>query len=242
LVAFANLLANDPISLVVARNVAEARGISADTPVRDRLRAMSGLRVGVAPGPPSRLRFLFESVGLDADRHLEIVIVPGPEQNEALQAGRVDALYSHTPYLERALVDQDAVMVVNQSAGEVVGLAGRQIHMLVTTRDYADGHRDVLVAMARAVHRAQGLIHSDREATIAAIRASGVAVRAPSALDVFVELYEPAVPSSPEVTVAGVLRELELFPDRRPLPDLSGIDMAAHVDNQFAREAVSDGR
>ena len=66
-VIFANLLSNDPINLVVREEVAEQRGISADMPLAERLNAMRGLRVGVAPGPPTRLRVLFESVGLDAD-------------------------------------------------------------------------------------------------------------------------------------------------------------------------------
>lgn len=240
-VAFANLLANDPISLVLPRRVAEARGVSAEASLSDRLEAMRGLRVGVAPGPVTRLRYLLESEGLDADAHFDVVVVPGEEQNAALEEGRVDALYAHTPFLERALTEQDAFIVVNQSVGEVAGLADRQIHMLVTTRAYADGNADLLVAMARAVYRAQRLIHADRAAAADAIRRSDVELQAPDALDLVIELYEPAIPRTPEVSVGGVLRELELFPDHRELPDLSGVDMGAHVDNRFARRAVGAG-
>lgn len=49
----------------------------------------------------------------------------------------MDAIYAHTPYLGTAVVEQDGVLIVNQSAGEVPELADRQIHMLVTTREYA---------------------------------------------------------------------------------------------------------
>ena len=110
----------------------------------ERLRGISGLRVGVALGPPTRLRVLFDSVGLDADSDIEMVIIPGADQNQAYEDGLVDALYAHTPYLEHAMVRQGAVILVNQSAGEVPELGGeRQSHSLVTTRAYADDDREV---------------------------------------------------------------------------------------------------
>jgi ABC-type nitrate/sulfonate/bicarbonate transport system substrate-binding protein len=123
----------------------------------------------------------------------------------------------------------------------VDGLTNRQIHMLVTTRAYADASPDVLVAMARAVHRAQRLVHADQAAAAEAIRASGVGLQAPTALTLLVELYEPAIPWSPEVSVEGVLRELALLPEHREPPDLGDVDMSAHVDNRYARRAVGGG-
>lgn len=60
---FANLLRNDPINLVVRRDVAEARSLSPAMTLDDRLAGLSGLRLGIAPGPPTRLRALFASVG-----------------------------------------------------------------------------------------------------------------------------------------------------------------------------------
>ena len=238
--AFANLLQNDPINFLVREAFAKERGLSLEMPLKERLEAVRGLKVGVAPGPPSRLRFLFRSVGLDADRDIEMVLVLGDGQNDAFAAGEVDALYSHTPYLEKALADQGAVMLVNQSGGQVPRLAGRQIHMMVTTRSYADANPAVAVAVARAVFRAQQLIHQGPEGTIEAIYASGAKLQAPQGLKEIVEIYQPAIPRSPEVSVAGAARELELFPARRRPLDMSGLDLADYVDNRFAREAVTD--
>ena len=238
MLAFANLLGSEPINLVVREEVAEERGLSADMPLADRLMAMRGLKIGVAPGPPTRLRVLFESVGLDADSDIEMVILQGDEQNPAFGQGRVDALYAHTPYLEKALVDQGAVMIVNQSAGEVPELANRQYHTLVTTQEYARANPQVLVSLARAIYRAQQLIHSDLRATAEAIRASEVQLLQPQGLETILAIYEPAMPQTPEVSVKGALRELELFSAHRTPPDLSGVDMTKHIDNQFAELAV----
>src|SRR5208283_2873033 len=57
----ANLLQNDPIDLVVRRSVFDQRRMSATAPLHERLLSLKGLRVGVAPGPPVRLRALFAS-------------------------------------------------------------------------------------------------------------------------------------------------------------------------------------
>src|SRR5581483_10840762 len=127
-VLVANLLKNDAINLIVRRTVIESRKLSPSASLVDRLRGLHGLKIGIAPNPPRRLRALFASVGLDADRELQLVILSGPQQNAAFERGEVDALYAHTPYLEKALTDDGAMMWVNQSAGEVPSLATRQIH------------------------------------------------------------------------------------------------------------------
>ena len=237
---FANLFSNDPINLVVRAEVAEEREISADMPLAERLNGMRGLRVGVAPGPPTRLRVLFESVGLDADNDIEMAILHGDQQNEAFGKNEVDALYAHTPYLERSLLKQGAVMIVNQSAGEVPELTSRQIHALVTTLEYASSDPQVLAAMTNAVYRAQQLIHTDLQATADATRSSEVQLQEPEGLDTIIAIYAPAIPQTPEVSVEGALPELgSFFPAHRTPPDLSGVDLTNHVDNQFAEQATA---
>jgi ABC-type nitrate/sulfonate/bicarbonate transport system substrate-binding protein len=239
-VAFANLLRNDPINLVVNGDIAAARGLSAQSPLADRLGGLRGLKIGVAPGPISRLRVLAAVAGLDPNTDITIMTVPGQVQNQFFGERTVDALYAHTPYLETALTQQNAVLIVNQSAGEIPALAERQIHMLVTTRQFRDAQPDVLLRMTRAIHRAQRLIHADRQATLGAIRASSVRLRAPDALELIVELYEPAVPLTPAVSIEGALAELAFFPGRRVPPDLSGVDMTPYVDNSFAGQLQAE--
>jgi NitT/TauT family transport system substrate-binding protein len=238
--AFANLLRNDPINLVVQRRVAEERGLSAKLPLADRLNGLRGLRVGVAPGPPVRLKVLLATAGLNADSDIEMMLVPGPAQNDFFGQERVDAIYAHTPYLETALVQQGGVLLVNQSAGEVPELANRQIHVLVTTQAYAAANPDVLLRVVRAIYRAQQLIHSDNDGTLAAIRRSGVELQAPDALETLVEIYEPAIPTTPEVSAEGAMRELALYPSRREPLDLGNVDFTPFVDNTFVEQVMTD--
>ena len=235
---FANLLASEPINLIVRKEVAEERGVSADMPLAERLNGIRGIRVGVAPNAPTRLRVLFDSVGLDADSDIEMVILGGEQQNPAFEEGRVDALFSHTPFLEEALVNQGAVMLVNLSAGEFPELTNRIYHAMTTTRDYADANPDVIVSIARALHRAQQLIHTDVASTVSALLRSGVQGNDPDLLETIVVIYEPAIPRTPEVSVEVVLRQLELFPALLTRPDLSGIDLTKYVEPRFAQEAI----
>src|SRR5262249_28674452 len=153
-VAFANLLRNDPINLVVHRDIVAAHGLSSESPLEDRLNALRGLKIGVAPGPITRLRVLAAAAGLNPASAITIITVPGEAQNQFFAERKVDALYAHTPYLETALTHQDGVLMVNQSAGEIPALADRQIHMLVTTRQFRDAQPDVLLRMTRAIYRA----------------------------------------------------------------------------------------
>lgn len=195
-------------------------------------------KVGVAPGPVTTLRTLYESVGLDADSDIEMVAMNPAQKNEAFGQGEVDALYTHTPFLEEALIEQEAVIVVNHSAGEVPEVSFQQIHSMATTQSYAGANPDVLVALIPGLHRAQQLIHNDQGATADALMAA-VEGLDPQRLRKIIEIYEPAIPQSPQVSAEGVLRVLDRYPDHRTPPDLSGIDLNKYVDPQFALEAVN---
>lgn len=236
IVLVANLLQNDPINLVVRRSVFEQRAMSATAPLRDRLLSLKGLRVGVAPGPPTRLRALFASVGLDADGLVRLVIRHGKDQNDVFAHDECDALFAHTPYLETALDDQDAVMLVNQSGGEVPSLATRQIHALSVRREYLAQHRATVVGMVRAIARAEKLVHADLAA------AEDAVMRAIPTLDrrhlhTILRIYQPAVPDTPAVSTDGLAPALALFPASRTPPSLAGIPLADFVDPSVLDEA-----
>ena len=238
-VIFANLLSNDPINLIVREDFATGNDLSPEVPLLERLEALSGMKVGVAQGPPTRLRVLFESVGLDADEDIEMVIVHGAAQNDAFGDGSVDALYAHTPFLETALIEQDAVILVNQSAGEVPELNDRQSHSLLTTRSFAMANRSDLVALTRAIHRAQQLIHDDEPAAVAALLESGVPGLEEILVETIVGIYSPAIPESPVVSVEGLEKAVELFPAHLTPPDLSDVDFGDYVAVGIALEATA---
>lgn len=238
IVIFGDLLQNDQINLVIRPEIMAERGLSVDMTVEERLRGISGLKIGVAHGPPTRLRVLFDSVGLDADSDIEMVVMSPEEENQAYEDGLVDGLYAHTPFLERALVNQGAVILINQSAGEVPALGGvRQSHALVTTRDFAGSDRDVLVKFTRAIARGQVLARTDVAATVEALFNAGIPDLERDLVETIVAIYSLAIPEAPAVSVAGVERAVELFPAHLAPPDLSGIDLSLYLDTTVWEEA-----
>jgi hypothetical protein len=92
---------------------------------------------------------------LDADRDIELVIVDGPGQVEALADKKVDGLFAHTPCLETAIVNYHAVLVADTSGGEAPELTDGQIHTLATTRQNAAQKQDMIAAVTRAIYRAE---------------------------------------------------------------------------------------
>ena len=231
----ANLLRNDPIDLVVRKSILDERKLTAAMPLKERLAGLKGLRLGVAPHPPTRLRALFASVGLDVDKDLELVILHGREQNAAFSEGKVDALYAHTPYLEKALVQDGAAMLVEQTRGELASLANRQIHCLTFRRSVADARPSLVLAAARAIGAAEKSIHASTKDTVDLL-AKTFPTRDRRELETIVRLYEPAIPDSPDVHVEDLAPALALFPDGLPKPDLSAMDLAPFVAKGLAAE------
>ena len=239
IVLFANLLANDPINLIVRPDAAARVKLDPHAPLADRLKALRGLRVGVANEPPRRLRVLFAQAGLDADHDIQMTIIPGEEQLVAFKDGVVDALYTHTPFLEEALVNLGAVLAVNQSAGEVAALSAGQIHSLATTREYADAHPDLVLAVTRAIAHSEDLIHRDSVEAGQALMKAGVSVPTPKHLSTIVDLYRPAVPTTPRVSAAAIEHDATLYPARPAMPDFNRLHAADFIAPGFADKVSS---
>jgi len=227
----ANLLRNEPANLVVRKT---AVNVAADAPLGERLRALRGMKIGIAPGPVGRLRTLFASEGLVADDVAQLVSLPGPDQNDAFAKGRVDALFAHTPYLEKALVEQDAILLVHTSGGVPAQLASRQIHTLCVRNAWADAHPHEVAALVRAVASAEELIHRDQPAAVEAILHE-FPTRDRRLVERIVAIYEPAIPTTPVVSIEGIRGALALFPSSRTPPDLSSIDLKVYIANPAPR-------
>lgn len=238
-VVVANLLKNDPIDLVVRKSVLEARQLSPNMPLRDRLLGLKGLRLGVAPHPPTRLRALFASQGLVADEIVEIVILHGKSQNAAFAAKEVDALYAHTPFLERAIVHDDAIVLVDQNRGDVPELANRQIHSFAFQKAIVDTRPELVTRAVRALGHAEASIHASHAETVATL-ARAFPTRDRRELETIVRLYEPAIPATPDVRKEDVLGSIVFFPAGMPKPNLEGVAIDAYVAPEFAHVAKSE--
>jgi iron complex outermembrane recepter protein len=239
IVLFANLLANDPIDLVVRADVAARLKLDPHAPLFERLKALKGLRIGVANEPPRRLRVLLALAGMDADHDIDMRMVQAEDQIAAFTIGAVDALYTHTPYLEDAIVTHGAVLLINQSAGEVAPLSDGQIHSLATTRDFASAHPEILAAVTRAIARAERLLHSDPEASAHALLKAGIPQPTPRHISTIVSIYRQAVPETPRVSAPAIERDAVLYPSRPAPPDFTKVHASEFLMPEFAEVAAT---
>jgi hypothetical protein len=87
----------------------------------------------------------------------------------------------------------------------------------------------------RAIAAAERSIHDSPKATVETL-ARAFPSRDRRELETIVRLYEPAIPDEPDVTAEDIRPGLELFPAGMAKPDLSNIDLRAHVEPKFAAE------
>jgi ABC-type nitrate/sulfonate/bicarbonate transport system substrate-binding protein len=227
-VVCANLLRNDPLNVVLTRRAAARQGIAAGLPMAEAVRHLRGLRIGVAPGPTDRLRALCAWAGIGAS-DVELVTLTGPEQNPAFAAGSVDGLYAHTPYLERALVDNGGVLVVHASGGGAAPVQLAQAHALVASWVFAEQAPSVLAGLVAALGAAQDLLRHRDVRALEALFACGIAGLERSHLERTLEIYAPAMPPTPAVT-CGTLREADTFrATGSGLPGMSDAELARFV-------------
>jgi NitT/TauT family transport system substrate-binding protein len=226
---FASLLANEPINLIVHKDIATSRAIPAHAPLRERLDKMRGLKIGLASEVSPRLRALFSAAAMNADKDVQLVTVAGPDQVQAFVEEKVDALFAHTPYLETALVRHEAVLIADTSGGEVSELADGQIHALATTRQEMRDKPQTIAAITRAIARAQNLIHSDTKATVDAVLSSGLARANREQLETIAAIYAPAVPRTPAISAAGIVRDAGLYPAHPRAPDFTQIHVSDYI-------------
>jgi ABC-type nitrate/sulfonate/bicarbonate transport system substrate-binding protein len=227
-VVCANLLRNDPLNIVLTLPAAARVGIAAGLPVADAVRRLRGLKIGVAPGPTDRLRALCAWAGIGPSG-VEVVTLTGPEQNPAFAAGSVDGLYAHTPYLERALVDDGGVLVVHASGGGADPVRVAQVHALVASRVFAEQAPWVVAGLVAALGAAQDLLrHKDLRAA-EALLGCGVAGLERRHLERTLEISAPAMPPTPAVTCA-TLRQADAFRvSGSGLPGMSDEELAHFI-------------
>ena len=228
IVVCANLLRNDPLNVVLTRRAAGRRGVAAGLPVAEAVRRLRGLRIGVAPGPTDRLQALCAWAGIGAS-DVEFVTLTGPEQNPAFAVGSVDGLSAHTPYLERALVDDGGVLVVHASAGGAAPVRVAQVHALVASRVFAEEAPSVVADLVAALGAAQDLLRHKDARAVEALLACGIAGLERRHLERTLEIYAPAMPPTPAVTCA-TLRQADTFRvTGSGLPGMSDAELARFV-------------
>jgi hypothetical protein len=92
------------------------------------------------------------------------------------------------------------------------------------------------------VYRAQLLVHNDLPAATDALLHSSVPDLDRQHVERLLEIYQFAVPETPEVSVAGITRAVEAYPANDTPPDLTDLNLADFIAPEFAAEAIATVR
>jgi ABC-type nitrate/sulfonate/bicarbonate transport system substrate-binding protein len=112
-------------------------------------------------------------------------------------------------------------------------------YLLAATRDYAAAHPDVLLAVTRAIARAENVLHTDADAAARALLKAGIPAPSPKHLATIVDIYRAAVPATPRVSAAAVERNATLYPARPAMPDFTKVHAADFIAPAFAEQAAA---
>ncbi|MCF6475657.1 ABC transporter substrate-binding protein [Nonomuraea sp. MG754425] len=161
------------LTLVMRKEVAARKGVTAASPLRDRLSALKGLRIGItSPGSPTDtyMRYYLASVGLDPERDVELVPLGGGSALlAALEKGRIDAYHLSPPTPYVAAEQGFGVVLVDGPKGEVPELDGFDYTAWATSRQWAEQNAETAAAFSRALTRATGKVKRQPDAVAAQI-------------------------------------------------------------------------
>lgn len=163
LVSMAALVNQYTTDAVISTAKAAALGITASTPLADRIKKAKGLKIAVnAPGSgqDKLIRYVLKQHGLDPDKDVTIVGLGNDGMLPAFLAGQVDAYLNSSPTTEQGIAAGGSWWF-RPSQGEVPQLNGFVYTTLVARPDYMKANPKVTEAVARAITKALAMLRND---------------------------------------------------------------------------------
>ena len=227
LVAIGAVGGSTQLNVVIAIEAAAQHGLTADSPLEERLRGLEGLRLAHPPGPLgiNTAKAVVEAAGLDPAQDVELVPTAGEDQAGALREGLIDAFVGHHPYLEHAIVGGTAMMLLHLTGGELPSVGAFPNQVLAVTPDAVSVNAEVLRAVLSALQGAQQAIREDPAVAARALAAAFPDLSGP-VLEQGVSIYVPGVPETPVITEEAYQTILEIF-------GLSDVPFLRVVDNSL---------
>lgn len=160
-----NLVGRVTFTLVMNPEKADERGVSRESPIEERYRALEGLKLGVtSPGAASDkyLRYYLREAGLDPERDAEIIAIgDGASLLAALETGQIDAyqLSPPTPYVAEA--EGFGTVLIDGPAGDVPLFKDYVYTGFAVNRAWAEENPDAARAFSRALNAGMERVASD---------------------------------------------------------------------------------
>jgi NitT/TauT family transport system substrate-binding protein len=155
LLAIMNMANRNAIDCVMNKNTASKLGITENTPLDQKLKALKGLKVaGTRPGAFTYLVLVdyAKRVGLVPQQDLQILGVGGgPGMIAALENGAIDVACNTSPTTDLMVKRGKAIMFTYNSLGKDPAYDDFLFELLYVRPDYAKQNPDIVRAFCRAL-------------------------------------------------------------------------------------------
>jgi ABC-type nitrate/sulfonate/bicarbonate transport system substrate-binding protein len=162
------------LSVVLRKPIVDKLGLTRDSPIDARLKALTQLGTIGATGPGAAseqiIKFLVKKAGATATI-LKFVYIGAPELPAALMNNVIDAYALSPPSAEVTEPSGKGYVLIPLGKGEVQELTDYPYEVLMVRPDYADANPKIATAVARAISRGGALFRTKPEAAKAALRA-----------------------------------------------------------------------
>ncbi|MGH7066202.1 MAG: ABC transporter substrate-binding protein [Acetobacteraceae bacterium] len=157
-------LSTYPEQIVMRKKLADKLGITASTPLAEKLAALKGRKVGVLDiggGLQYQVVALLISHGIDP-REVPIVgLAPFSSELIALKRGEIDVIGPAVPFGQTAVKDGYGVMIANIWGGEVPSLRGTPFEVMAVRRKWGQAHAKTVAGVRAALQEAMDYLHKD---------------------------------------------------------------------------------
>ena len=213
------------LSVVLRKAIVDKLGVTRESPISARLKALTQLGTIGATGPGAAseqiFKFLVKKAGAGGTV-LKFVYIGAPELPASLMNNVIDAYALSPPSAEITEPSGKGYVLIPLGKGEIPELTDYPYEVLMVRPDYVEANSKIAMAVSRAISRGGALFHSKPEEAKAALRNHRLGVKLDeSVFDLSYNMVAGAMPRwgtmSPEgwqkvlnfATGAGIVKEAQ---------------------------------
>jgi ABC-type nitrate/sulfonate/bicarbonate transport system substrate-binding protein len=195
------------LSVVLRKAIVDKLGVTRESPIGSRLKALTQLGTIGATGPGAAseqiFKFLVKKAGAGGTV-LKFVYIGAPELPASLMNNVIDAYALSPPSAEITEPSGKGYVLIPLGKGEIPELTDYPYEVLMTRPDYVEANPKIAMAVSRAISRGGALFHSKPEEAKAALRNHRLGVKLDeSVFDLSYNMVAGAMPAWGTMSPAG---------------------------------------
>ena len=221
------------LSVVLRKVLVDKLGVTRESPIGARLKALTQLGTIGATGPGAAseqiFKFLVKKAGAGGTV-LKFVYIGAPELPPSLMNNVIDAYALSPPSAEITEPSGKGYVLIPLGKGEIPELTDYPYEVLMVRPDYVEANPKIAIAVARAISRGGALFRNKPEDAKAALRSHRLSTKDKLADDVFELSYNMVAGAMPAwgtmsaagwqkvinfATGAGIVKDLSQAPSNK---------------------------